>query len=159
MKSIANVLCLTPLLISCSTRGDEVEWTAKAHALVDNLYIEHSVGNFSTMNLASGKFRLSERCLTINTGDVERTPVFLIPSGTVDPTAKGLVIGGNEAVEYGIMYRLPGAIVGPQLSAERTGTCPRETVIVQGIERRDIIPEPAMPPLSPQPPRERSDQE
>jgi hypothetical protein len=123
---------------------------AKPHPLVDNLYIEEAVGDFGTTNLASGTFRLSGRCLTVNTGDAERTPVFLLPSGSVSPSATQVSLGGNQTIDYGVLYSLPGAVAGPTLRADRAGGCPRETVVVRGIEPADSVPQPKMPPMTPE---------
>jgi hypothetical protein len=117
----------------------------KPSPLVDNLYVERAVGNASLMNLASGRFRLSGRCLTVDTGDVERTPVFTLETADVDPRSDRLMLGG-VSFDYGVLYLLPGAAAGPQLSAERAGGCPRGTVIVRSVERRESVPEPSTPP-------------
>lgn len=154
MRRLAGALLLVPLLTSCSGRGQEVQLKARTHPLVDNLFVEQAVGNFSSMAIASGRFTLSGRCLTVNTGDMERTPVFALPSTSVDLSPERLTLGGGVTIEYGAIYSLPGAVAGPELSLEDAGRCPRETVIVRSIEPDDV-PQPKTPPLSPQP-RERS---
>ena len=150
----AAILLLVPLF-ACGGRADEVRFQPKPHPLVDNLFVEQAAGNFTNMNLASGTFRIAGRCLTLHTGDAERTPIFLPPSGTLNLSAGSLVIGGGEPVRFGQLYRLPGAVAGPDLAPGAAASCPRQTVIVRTVEQLDSVPAPKMPPLTPRPPRAR----
>ncbi|HZF94676.1 MAG TPA: hypothetical protein VEZ20_07345 [Allosphingosinicella sp.] len=128
---------------------DELKLQPGAHPLVDNLDVRKSSGNFSTMNLAHGTFRIAGRCLIVDAGAGARTPVFSLPSGFASPLRDGIDLGEGLALDYGKSYPLPGAGPGSPVAEEQAGPCPRETLVIRGIEL-EPPPERRMPPVAPE---------
>lgn len=100
--------------------------------------------------LQSRRFKLVGRCLSVDSGDGERTPVFSLASRDVSPSADGIAFGEGQPIRYGVLYALAGAVPGPRLDPSTAGRCARETLVIRSIERLENIPESSMPPLAPE---------
>jgi hypothetical protein len=148
---LAAIMLLAPAAASCGAQGEEFEARPSPHPLVDNLYIERRAGDSSPMSLANGRFRLTGRCLTVNIGEADLTPIFALAGGAIAPSPRGLSRGDGHPIDYGVLYALPGAVPGPRLEPGAALGCPLDTLVIRGIDRLQDLPEPKMPPLTPEP--------
>ena len=134
------------LLIGCSQAQPPRSATLIPNAVADNLYVSHEMPAASLLNIGSGKFDLSGRCLVVDTGDGIFTPVFIRQAKDVTVTRNGVFIA-NEQFAFGQLYEFPG--LAPPSRIDSKGNCPKSAVYIGAIQPSGPNQRPSPP--NPQP--------
>lgn len=128
IRLIAGCVLLMPL--ACAGPDNRAGPAKQSSAIVDNMFVVPRSSDTSLTNLASGRFALQGRCLTLTIGDAIATPVFVRDTPDVLVDRNGLVIAG-ERFAFDTVYIFPGA--GPPQALTAAKSCPAQMILINGI--------------------------